>query len=82
MEITVNIRLASSKESDYTFNVDLDSEGRFNNTPQLSRKELRNSDLGGVQRPSANKLNLIRNPKLREEEEATTEVMDSIALDE
>jgi len=80
MIITVNVRLASSKESDYVFNVDLDSEGRFNQRDVISGPKAPKIELGGIQRPDADRLRILKSPALAAEDADTTKVMDELEL--
>jgi|GEM_PF-6368705 hypothetical protein len=82
MEINLNIKLSHQKDHDYNINVDIDPERIEPNQTQSDgiRPNVK-TELGGIQRPDADRLKILKSPALRAEDEATAAVMDELELE-
>lgn len=79
MQINLNVRLSHQKDSDYNIDIDIDPERIETNSKP--RQETPKTVLGAVQRPDADRLRIIKSPRLQEEDEETAKVMDGLALE-
>ena len=78
MNIQVNIKLPKTKDNSYIFNLDLTPEKvEF---PEVKQPPKSKTRLGAIERPSADRLKLLKHPELKAEEEDTEKIMDSLEL--